>query len=158
MITAHHNHHCRHHDHTQRSCDWLFLFLRYRTHNHDQSVVSDETRICYANGRSKATVESSGTIRLNQNRSEEIRESPSSSLNMMATVFWDRKGVLLVDFVEREKKLTLASTGKSAKLGRPIKNRCVGNSHSEWSSLRTTCVLARLPEQGENSRFSLRPS
>ncbi|KAL4092199.1 hypothetical protein QTP88_026740 [Uroleucon formosanum] len=85
-------------------------------------VTSDETWISYINPKSKQ--QSMQWRHSTSPKPKKFKQTPYTSRKMMATVFWDEKGVLLVDFMERGTTITADVYCETLnKLGRAIQNR-----------------------------------
>ncbi|GFR20425.1 HTH_48 domain-containing protein [Trichonephila clavata] len=128
---------------TQRLGSALTFLERYHNEGEDfldQIVTGDETWVAYVTPESKQ-------------RSMEWRHSSSpkrvkfkqtiSARKIMCTVFWDRKGVLLVEFLPRNETINAASYCETL-------NKRRGKLTQTIQSQETTCSLYELLKSSEN--------
>ncbi|KAL4119599.1 hypothetical protein QTP88_012398 [Uroleucon formosanum] len=91
----------------QRMSSGREFLNRYRQDGDDlffHIVTGDETWISYINPKSKQ--QSMKWRHSTSPKPKKFKQTPYMSRKMMATVFWDEKGVLLVDFMERGTTIT----------------------------------------------------
>jgi hypothetical protein len=68
-------------------------------------VTGDETRVLFVNVETKSS-QSSGCTHIHQTSRKSLNELRLPARKLMATVFWERKGVLLVEFLQHETIIT----------------------------------------------------
>lgn len=116
----------------QRMCSGRKFLDRYRQDGDDlfsHIVTGDETWISYTNAESKQ--QSMQWRHSSSPKPKKFKQSPYSSRKMMATVFWDEKGVILVDFMERGSTITADVYCETlTKMKRAIQNRRRGKLSS----------------------------
>jgi len=116
----------------QRMSSGRAFLDRYRQDGDDlfsHIVTGDETWISYTNAETKQ--QSMQWRHSSSPKSKKFKQSPYSSRKMMATIFWDEKSVLLVDFMERGTTITAdVYCEMLTKLRRAIQNRRRGKLSS----------------------------
>jgi hypothetical protein len=94
---------------TQRMASALTLLERYHKHgseflNHIIRVKDDETWVSFVNVETKEQSKNSMHTH-SQNKAKKFEETLSAR-KLMAAVFWDRKGVLMVEFMQHGTTIT----------------------------------------------------
>jgi [histone H3]-lysine36 N-dimethyltransferase SETMAR len=116
----------------QRMSSGREFLNRYRQDGDDlfsHIVTGDETWISYINPETKQ--QSMQWRHSTSPKPKKFKQTPYTSRKMMATVFWDEKGVLLVDFMERGTTITADVYCETLnKLRRAIQNRRRGKLSS----------------------------
>jgi len=83
----------------------------------DHVVTGDETWISYKNTESKR--QSMQWRHLSSPKAKKFKQA-FSVRNIMATVFWDRKGTLLIDFLERRLTINAGACETVRKIRRAV--------------------------------------
>jgi len=144
----------------QRMASARAFLDRYRQDGDDlfaHIVTGDETWVSYSNPERKT--QSMQWRRSTSPKPRKFKQTPYTKQKMMVSVFWDKEGVLLVEFMERRSTITADVYCKTLeKLRRAIQNRRRGKLSSGIILLHDNArphTAAKTQEKIQNFRWDL---